>query len=350
MNSLNGYFEEGFYRLLSILIVACPCAFGIAEPLVLTFGIDKMRRIGIQCYNGGILSLKPSKIIFDKTGTLTKGKPEVVKIKWLVNKNQKFLDILASIEYGIDHPVAKACTKLGNHFTINKREIFNDKVEAIIDEKKYIAGNYKIYPNIIIPKEFDKETIVLFGDENKCYAIIGLRDIIREDSHSVIAFFKKLNIQTLIFSGDRAEVVDDIGKRLEVSKAYGEMSSSDKKIEIQNLQKNGNTIMMVGDGINDSQALAAADLGLSVYTAESSAKMSSDGVLLQPGINSLTKFMEIMNKVRLKIKANYNWAFAYNIIGIGLASFGLLSPKFCAIGMVFSNLVVIFNSSIWKRN
>ena len=350
LNTLNGCFEEGFYRLLSILIVACPCAFGIAEPLVLTFGIDKMRRIGIQCYNGGILSLKPSKIIFDKTGTLTKGKPEVVKIKWLVDKNQKLLNILASMEYGIDHPVAKACTKLGNHFAINKREIFNDKVEVIIDEKKYIAGNYKTYPDIMIPKEFDKDTIVLFGDENKCYAIIGLRDTIREDSHSVIAFFKKLNIQTLIFSGDRTEVVDDIGKILEVNKAYGEMSCSDKKIEIQKLQKNGNTIMMVGDGINDSQALAAADLGLSVYTAESSAKMSSDGVLLQPGINSLTKFMEIMKKVRLKIKANYNWAFAYNIIGIGLASFGLLSPKFCAIGMVFSNLVVLINSSIWKKS
>ena len=144
--------------------------------------------------------------------------------------------------------------------------------------------------------------------------------------------------------------MDDIGKILEVNKAYGEMSCSDKKIEIQKLQKNGNTIMMVGDGINDSQALAAADLGLSVYTAESSAKMSSDGVLLQPGINSLTKFMEIMKKVRLKIKANYNWAFGYNIIGLGLASFGLLSPKICAIGMVFSNLVVLINSSIWKKS
>ena len=349
LNIFNGNIEKGFYSFLSILIVACPCAFGIAEPLVLTFGIDKMRKIGIQCHNGLILSLKPDRIIFDKTGTLTNGKPNIVGIKWLVNEDPRLFDILGSMEYGINHPIAKACSSLGKKIQIFNREIFNDHVSATIDDKKYIAGGINTFPNIKIPEEFKDNTIVLFGDDKNCFLIIALNDTIRKESFSVLNSLKKLKIKMTILSGDRNEVVKSVGSKLDIKNSFGEMSSEDKKNKIKQMQDAGEVIMMIGDGINDSQALAISDIGLSVYSAESSAKMSSDSVFLQPGINSLKKMPDIINKVRSKIKMNYSWAFLYNIIGIILASFGLLSPKFCAVGMVFSNLVVLFNSSIWKE-
>ena len=348
-NLLNGYYQDGFYRLLSILIVACPCAFGIAEPLVLTAAVDKMRKYGIQFLNGSVLSLKPNYIIFDKTGTLTQGKPSINNLVWLVEEKKELLDILSSIESGIDHPVAKACTLLGTIKSVENRIISDYEISAEYNGKRYKAGSSKIFPMIDIPHELKDKTIVLFGDENKCFLIIALEDNIKEESYSVIESLNFLNAKSLIFSGDRQEVATKVGNQLKINESFGLMTSDEKRNEIQKIQENGNTVLMVGDGINDSQALAAADIGLSVYSAEASAKMSSDGVFLQPNINSLKIFPKIITMVRKKIFFNYAWAFLYNIIGIFLASMGWLSPKYCAVGMVFSNFVVIYNSSIWPK-
>ena len=348
-NLLNGYYQDGFYRLLSILIVACPCAFGIAEPLVLTAAVDKMRKYGIQFLNGSVLSLKPNYIIFDKTGTLTQGKPSINNLVWLVEEKKELLDILSSIESGIDHPVAKACTLLGTIKSVENRIISDYEISAEYNGKRYKAGSSKIFPMIDIPHELKDKTIVLFGDENNCFLIIALEDNIKEESYSVIESLNFLNAKSLIFSGDRQEVATKVGNQLKINESFGLMTSDEKRNEIQKIQENGNTVLMVGDGINDSQALAAADIGLSVYSAEASAKMSSDGVFLQPNINSLKIFPKIITMVRKKIFFNYAWAFLYNIIGIFLASMGWLSPKYCAVGMVFSNFVVIYNSSIWPK-
>ena len=349
INLFNGDHQQGFYRLLSILIVACPCAFGIAEPLVLTAAVEKMRRFGIQFLNGSVLSVKPSHIIFDKTGTLTEGKPSIEKLIWLVKEDQNLLDIIASIETGIDHPVAKACSLLGSIKSVENRLISDYEVTAEYNGKKYRVGSAKIFPDIKIPYKFTDKTIVLFGDEKTCYLIIALDDKIKKESDSVIKSLGRLKAKSLIFSGDRQEVVDRIGSNLKINQSIGLMTSDQKRLEIQKIQDSGNTVLMVGDGINDSQALAAADIGLSVYSAEVSAKLSSDGVFLQPNITSLKLFPVILGMVRKKIFFNYMWAFMYNIIGIFLASIGWLSPKYCAVGMVFSNLVVIYNSSIWPK-
>ena len=149
-NLLNGYYQDGFYRLLSILIVACPCAFGIAEPLVLTAAVDKMRKYGIQFLNGSVLSLKPNYIIFDKTGTLTQGKPSINNLVWLVEEKKELLDILSSIESGIDHPVAKACALLGTIKSVENRIISDYEISAEYNGKRYKAGSSKIFPMIDI--------------------------------------------------------------------------------------------------------------------------------------------------------------------------------------------------------
>ena len=336
--------NEAFSRLLSVLIVACPCAFGIAEPLVLTSALEQIRRLGIQLFNGSTLALKPSVVIFDKTGTLTKGIPEVESVYWLVKEDQRWLDILASLENGVQHPIARSCVKLGSPFIVNNRTINRTEVKAEIDGIIYCAGSSASYPDINIPEDMKKSTLVFFGDQSDCYFIIALNDPLRNESRNVINSFRKLLIKSLIFSGDRQEVVDVLASKLDVEHAYGSMSSLQKKKGIEELQSKGETILMVGDGINDTQALAVADIGIAVYSGQVPAKMSSDGVLLQPGIGMVNDLPLMQKKVRKKIRLNYGWAFLYNSIGVFLASMGWLSPKYCAVGMVFSNLVVIYNS------
>ncbi len=343
-NLSAGSGSEAVIRMLSVLIVACPCAFGIAEPLVLTAAIEKIRRLGIQIFNGAVLALKPSVVVFDKTGTLTRGMPEVHEIIWLVEKDPDKLDMLASLENGIEHPIARALTKLGTPRPIADRTVSRTVVSAEVDGIRYMAGSAELYAEVSIPPTLEQSTIVLFGDEERCFFIAGLKDIVRDDAAGLVADLKQEAVEPFVFSGDRQPVVEQVAKELDIDNYRGEMSSGDKQREIAALQQQGGSVMMVGDGINDAQALAAADFGLAVFSGQIPAKMSADGVFMVPEIDRLSDLPFMQRKVRRKIRLNYGWAFLYNIVGMGLAGIGWLSPKYCAVGMVFSNLVVIFNS------
>ena len=343
-NIVWGDRNAAIVRFLSILIVACPCAFGIAEPLVLTAAIEKIRRLGIQMFNGSVLSLKSSVVVFDKTGTLTRGVLEVHDIVWLKDESQESLNLLASLENGIEHPIARSLASLGTPRPVEERTIARTVVSAKVDGKHYLAGSDELYSNITIPPALQDSTIVLFGDAEQCYLIAGLRDRVREESRQLIADLKAQQVEPLIFSGDREPVVRQVAGELGIEKFYAGMGSGDKQREIAALQEQGRTVMMVGDGINDAQALAAADFGLAVFSGQIPAKMSADGVFMVPEIGRLSDLPFMQRKVRRKIRLNYGWAFLYNAVGVVLAGAGWLSPKYCAVGMVFSNLVVIFNS------
>jgi heavy metal translocating P-type ATPase len=343
-NMVWGDRSQAVIRLLSVLIVACPCAFGIAEPMVLTAAIEKVRGLGIQIFNGAVLALKPAVAVFDKTGTLTRGAPEVHDIVWLVDENPHHLDILASLENGIEHPIARALTVVGTPRAVSDRTIARTVVSARIDGHYYLAGSAGLYPSVEIPPRLENSTIVMFGTADECCLIAGLRDTVREESKALVADLAAAGIEPLIFSGDREAVVRQVAEELGIANYRAEMGSGDKQDEIAGLQRQGKTVMMVGDGINDAQALAAADLGLAVFSGQIPAKMSADGVFMVPEIGKLSDFPFMQRKVRRKIRQNYGWAFLYNIVGMFLAGVGWLSPKYCAVGMVFSNLVVIFNS------
>ncbi|QBG47934.1 cation-translocating P-type ATPase [Verrucomicrobia bacterium S94] len=336
--------NDAIIRMLSVLIVACPCAFGIAEPLVLTAAIEKVRGLGIQIFNGTVLALKPAVAVFDKTGTLTRGTPEVHRVVWLTEKNEKKLDLLASLENGIEHPIARALAAIGTPKPVEERTIARTVVSGKVDGKHYVAGSAGLFPDIGIPPDLRDSTLVMFGTPEQCDCIVGLRDTVREESGGLIQDLKNNGVKPYIFSGDRKPVVEQVAGELGIEHYFGEMGSGDKQQEIARLQADGNSVMMVGDGINDAQALAAADFGLAVFSGQIPAKMSADGVFMVPEIGKLSSLPFMQRKVRHKIRLNYGWAFAYNITGMFLAGVGWLSPKYCAVGMVFSNLVVIFNS------
>lgn len=343
-NLLWGDRTAAIIRMLSVLIVACPCAFGIAEPMVLTAAIEKVRGLGIQIFNGAVLALKPAVAVFDKTGTLTRGAPEVHDIVWLVRENPDDLHRLASLENGIEHPIARALATVGTPRPVAERTIARTVVSAKVDGRHYLAGSADLYPDVEIPANLAHSTIVMFGTADECHLIAGLRDTVRDESKALIANLKAAGIDPLIFSGDRRAVVQQVAGELGIADYRAEMGSGQKQEEIAALQQQGKTVMMVGDGINDTQALAAADFGLAVFSGQIPAKMSSDGVFMVPEIGKLSDLPFMQRKVRRKVRLNYGWAFLYNIVGMFLAGVGWLSPKYCAVGMVFSNLVVIFNS------
>ncbi len=343
-NLLWGDRSEAVIRMLSVLIVACPCAFGIAEPLVLTAAIEKVRGLGIQIFNGAVLALKPAVAVFDKTGTLTRGAPEVHQVVWITPRDPAELDLLASLENGIEHPIARALAAVGTPRPIEDRTIARTVVSAKVDGKHYLAGSAGLFPDIGIPPDLRDCTIVMFGEADRCHCIVGLKDTVRSESKELVRRLKQNGVEPLIFSGDRRPVVEQVAGELGIEKFCGEMGSSDKQQAIAALQAEGRAVMMVGDGINDAQALAAADFGLAVFSGQIPAKMSADGVFMVPEIGRLSDLPFMQRKVRHKIRLNYGWAFLYNAVGMFLAGIGWLSPKYCAVGMVFSNLIVIFNS------
>lgn len=348
-NLWQGNVNQAIVRMLSVLIVACPCAFGIAEPLVLTAAIDKVRRLGLQIFNGSVLALKPTVVVFDKTGTLTRGAPEVHDVVWLVAERTEYLDILASLENGIEHPIARALTQMGKPRAVADRTIARTVVSAKVDGRHYVAGSSALYPAVEIPAGLETCTIVMFGTADECHLVVGLRDTLRDDAKALVAGLEAAGIEPLIFSGDREAVVREVAAELGIDSFRAEMGSGEKQREIARLQELGKVVMMVGDGINDAQALAAADLGIAVFSGQIPAKMSADGVFMVPEIGRLGDLPFMQRKVRRKIRQNYGWAFLYNIVGMFLAGVGWLSPKYCAVGMVFSNLVVILNSMYGMR-
>jgi P-type E1-E2 ATPase len=209
---------EAMIRLLSVLIIACPCAFGIAEPLVLTAAIEKVRGLGIQIFNGRVLALKPDVAVFDKTGTLTRGAPEVHSIVWLVNEQPEYLNILASLENGIEHPIARALALVGTPRAVTDRTISRTVVSAKVDGHHYLVGSAGLYPDVAIPPQLETSTIVMFGTADKCYLIAGLRDTLRDESKKLVADLAAAGIEPLIFSGDRNPVVRQVADELNIQK------------------------------------------------------------------------------------------------------------------------------------
>ncbi|NQU39693.1 MAG: cation-translocating P-type ATPase [Lentisphaerae bacterium] len=348
--ALHGDLQSGVLRFMAVLVVSCPCAFGIAEPLVLTLAVDRVRLLGIQIFNGAVLRLQPDIVIFDKTGTLTTGDLQVRALHWLLPEDPLDLDRLASLESGLDHPIARALSRLGRLCPIDGRDFERTTVRGHCEGSLYQAGKPSLYDGL--EEELKKRgiaqaggeqaasTLVAFGDATCCHLVIELADDVRPE---IPALLKQIPTAHLC-SGDRKPMVEAVAAQLGITQMRWDMSIEDKLAYIRELHGEGHTVMMVGDGVNDSQALTAADIGLAVLAGELPAKFSADGAFLVSDLSGLATFIQTLGELRKRIRQNYLWSFLYNGLGVTLAVSGLLSPTFCAFGMVFSNAVVIANS------
>jgi heavy metal translocating P-type ATPase len=358
----------GLVSFVSILVIACPCALGLATPTAIIAGVGRGAKEGILIKDAATLEKfhKVNILVMDKTGTLTRGKPELVSIKNFSNKtDNEIVSILATLENKSEHPIANAITLYAreNKLEINSPEKFEaikgKGLKGVVHEIEYYAGNTKLLSDLGI--DFDSEMIVKETTEGKTPVVLATKekilglflvaDSIKPETAEAIASLKKLDIHTVMLTGDDRNTAKYIAGLAGVDEVIAEVLPEDKLNVIKKFQADGKIVAMVGDGVNDAPALAQADVGIAMATGTDVAIESAGITLLHGDMLKLVKAFNLSKITMRGIKQNLFWAFFYNIIGIPLAGglfyplFGwLLSPVFAGMAMAFSSVSVVGNS------
>ena len=365
--------ETATTTFVTILVVACPCSLGLATPLAIVVSEGLCASNGILVKKSEILekAQKVNTVVFDKTGTLTYGKLKISEVINYCNiENDNLLQIVGSIENKSTHPIAEAFI---NHLQEKNIKFLNvDNFENIagmgvtagINNEKIIIGNAKILDkfNIINNHVQDEErlsehgnSILYVAKESELIALIGVNDIVKEEARELIKTLKSRKIETIMLTGDNKKTAEKIAGDLEISKVISEVLPTDKANIIRNLKKENRVIMMCGDGINDSPALASSDIGVSVNNSTDIAMDSSDVILTKNDLNCIVNLIKISKATIRNIKQNLFWAFFYNClmipIAIGLLKpFGIsINPMIASLAMVFSSVTVILNALRLRR-
>ncbi len=362
----------GLLSFVSVLVIACPCALGLATPTAMVVGIGKGAKNGILIKNSNAIELldKVDVIVVDKTGTLTKGRPNIIDIKPFGEQDEiKLLEIAYSLESASEHPIARTIVKYSKENNITLKEVLdfeNNKglgVSGIIGGKKYFVGNiYFLKDKLKQFNEKDFETYlnegktlaIVFNDE-KVLGIITVSDEIKESAFEAIGDLKKLGIEVVMATGDNETAAKHVASVLGINTVYSNVLPKDKLDIIKKIQSYNKIVAMTGDGINDSPALAQSDVGISMSSGTDIAIESASVILLNGDISKLTKAVKISKQTIKGVKQNLFWAFIYNTIGIPVAAglfypiFGIiLNPVFSGMAMALSSLSVLSNSLLIK--
>ncbi len=359
---------------VSVLVIACPCALGLATPTAIMVGTGKGAQKGILIKGGEALEIanKITTIVFDKTGTITKGKPEVTNIISLSNLNEhKILQIIASIEKHSEHSLAEAIINKSKEKNItlitphNFKAIPGKGVEAELNNNKYFFGNsklmqeYELNTKIYNPQveklENEGKTVMYFAEKNNILAIIAVADTIKDTSIKAIEYLNKQKIEIYMLTGDNIRTANAIATKLGIKNVFANIMPEDKAIHVKKLQDKGKIVAMVGDGINDSPSLAQADLGIAMGSGTDVAMESGSIILMKNDLRDVSKAIKLSKMTMSKIKQNMFWALIYNSLGIPIAAGllypftgWLLSPMLAASAMAFSSVSVVLNSLILK--
>ncbi len=350
-------------NFVAILIIACPCALGLATPTAIVVGTGLGAQKGILFKNGESLELahKIDSVVLDKTGTITEGSPEISQIIFTgsLDKNQ-LLRFITSIERRSEHPIAKTIVEHFDKKRIKGLEVFefeslpgNGVKGKIADHTIIIGTDVLLRENGIEINEssepFSEHTdltksLVFVAVDKSIEAIIVIDDPIKPASKSAIEELKKLNLDIYLISGDSEDATRSVSSKLGIENYYSRILPNQKAEIIKKIQGKGKLVAMVGDGINDAPALTVADLGIAIGTGTDIAIESSDITLVRGNLQSVPDAIRLSKKTVRTIKQNLFWAFIYNVIGIPLAAFGLLNPMIAALAMSLSSVSVLTNS------
>ncbi|TSC93823.1 MAG: Cu2+-exporting ATPase [Candidatus Berkelbacteria bacterium Athens1014_28] len=366
----------------AVIVIACPCALGLATPTAIMVGTGKGAEYGILIKGGEPLQSaeRINAIIFDKTGTLTNGKPQVTGILSFSNTDEDdILQISASLEKSSEHPLAEAIMSYSDEEGIKPDEVDDFKaipghgVEGKIKGKKYYFGNRRLIKDIVgldIDKidrkvtriEGEGKTVMILSSEKEILGVIGVADTVKETSKEAIEKLKKMGIDLWMITGDNKRTADAIAKQVGITNVLAEVLPEDKANEVKKLQESGKIVAMVGDGINDAPALAQANLGIAMGSGTDVAMETGGIVIIKNDLRDVVVAIELSKETMSKIRQNMFFALFYNIIGIPIAArifvgIGLvLKPELAGLAMALSSISVVSNSILlrgfkpFKRN
>lgn len=348
---------------VAVLIIACPCALGLATPTALMVGTGRSAKMGILLKNGTVLQeiQKVQTIVFDKTGTLTEGKPVVTDV---IGDEREVLSLAASLEDVSQHPLAQAIVNRASELGIslypveNFQALHGKGVTGTINGKQVLLGNAKLLADLAIPHDYQErfdllekeaKTVVFLSVDGQLKGLIALQDVPKENAREAIGKLKKRGLRTVMLTGDNAGVAHAIAEQIGIEEVIANVLPEEKAHEIHKLQKNGK-LAFVGDGINDAPALSVADVGIAMGSGTDIAIESADLVLTTNNLLGLARAFDMSKKTFNRILLNLFWASIYNLIGIPIAAgvfsgLGLvLNPELAGLAMAFSSVSVLISS------
>jgi len=360
---LGESFEFALNIGISVLVISCPCALGLATPVAIMVGTGASAKNGVLIRSAEKLEIahKIDTIVMDKTGTITSGELKVND----VFGDENLLKIACSLEKNSEHPIGDAIYKYGKEKNISVLEVIDFEnilgrgVSGTINDEKFYGGNLKFLEEngIKVENETNKKllkggkTLLYFASHDKFLGIISVSDTIKEDSRKVIEKLKAKNIKTIMATGDNIKTAESVKNEVGVDEVFSEVLPQDKERIVKNLQAEGKKVLMVGDGINDAPSLVRADLGVAIGNGTDIAIESADVILINNSLEGIIKLLDLSHAVIKNIKLNLFWAFFYNSLGIPIAAgvfygiWGLkLSPMVAALAMSLSSVCVVTNA------
>jgi Cu+-exporting ATPase len=370
--TIYGDVNQGLIAAVSVLVIACPCALGLATPTALVAGTGRGAKLGILYRNIQALELshKVSDVVFDKTGTLTQGKPSLVKSFSSSKLNQQeLINLAASAQQGSQHPLASALLKAAEGTPLQPLHYFNSYpglgIEAQLSgesnsEQRVFLGNQRFVTQQLADKltqPFSAElqtqaeqwlqqgfTVVYVATTKELLGLLAFKDVIRPNAKQAVSALQNLNLKTHLLSGDAKPVTKAFAKQVNIKHWQAELLPAQKLAQIGKLQAQHSTVMMVGDGVNDAPALAQAEVGIAMGGGSDIALNSADVVLMRDDPLLIAQAVALAKQTWRTLQQNLFWAFIYNVIGIPIAAMGLLNPAFAGAAMALSSVCVVSNA------
>ncbi|MFW6238254.1 MAG: heavy metal translocating P-type ATPase, partial [Halanaerobiales bacterium] len=363
-----GTITLAFFATIAVLVIACPCALGLATPTALMVGSGIGAENGVLIRQGeAIQTMKDvHTIVFDKTGTITKGKPEVTDLEPVEDSDEeKLLQLAASVEAGSEHPLGEAIVRGARDRGLEIKDIDNfdavtgKGVKAEVGGQEVLVGSRRLMEEAgidtsaleeeMVRLEEEAKTAMLVAREDKLLGIVAVADALKEDSLNAIEELHQLGLQSAMITGDNERTARAIADKVGIDQVVAEVLPDGKVDEIMGLQDRFGTIAMVGDGINDAPALTQANVGIAIGTGTDIAIESSDITLVRGDLSAVVTAVKLSRATFRKIKQNLFWAFIYNTVAIPVAIAGLLHPVIAEIAMASSSISVVTNANMLRR-
>jgi Cu+-exporting ATPase len=359
-----GDLPKAFEVAIAVLVIACPCALGLATPTSIMVGTGKGAEKGILFKGGEYLegTHKINAVLLDKTGTVTKGKPEVTDV---LEFQENMMAYAIAAESASEHPLAHAIVEYGKQSEVALKKldhfsaITGHGITAVIDGKEVLVGTRKLmkeqsveisqHEEKMIELEQQGKTAILVAIDKQLAGIIAVADPVKESSKAAVQTMKQMGIEVYMVTGDNKRTAEAIAKQVNLDHVYAEVLPQDKAGIVEKLQKEGKRVAMVGDGINDAPALAKADIGMAVGTGADVAIETADVTLVGGDLAYIPRAIELSKKTMTNIRQNLFWALFYNALGIPIAAAGLLEPWVAGAAMAFSSVSVVTNALRLKR-